>query len=262
MKNVLTVSALALCLLAASSQAAPVIENDLIANSGSGNANPIVNTSFTTDASVNYLVVLVTGEYSGGTDVTSVTYDGVDLDELGMATSGSGSQQKVWIYGMAMPNTGDHSLVITPSGFGVPNGGFDYAAYGVSGVDTGVAAVFNGTGADSGDTTDLTVNLPAQALNISGNAVNDDADITGSLSSVPSGSGATFVVDGEGIATGNQASRAGFGHFSSDLAGDYTITYNHASKRNALAALTLVPEPATMSLLGLGGLVALRRRRR
>jgi hypothetical protein len=38
-------------------------------------------------------------------------------------------------------------------------------------------------------------------------------------------------------------------------------TYDNSNSL-ALTSIDIVPEPATMSLLGLGGLVALRRRRR
>ena len=38
--------------------------------------------------------------------------------------------------------------------------------------------------------------------------------------------------------------------------------FNHGKSDNAMAVITVIPEPATMGLLALGGLALLRRRRK
>lgn len=269
---------LACCLvtvsLTFSASAQIIVENSAFANSGSGSANPTVNTTFSVGASSKYLVVAIAGEFDATTAVTSVTLDATNtnqnLAELGVASSGSsGSQQKVFMFGIANPTTGSNlDLDIVPANFGVANGGYDYAVWSLENVDTSITPNFIAAGNGSATTISQTLSLTSGQFIVAGSTFNNDANITGSLTSLPGGSSASFASIGTGIATGNQAARLGAGSFTADVDGDYGLQFAGGGSRTALASVSfaVVPEPTSLALLMMGGcavgLIAFPRRRR
>jgi len=80
-----------------------------------------------------------------------------------------------------------------------------------------------------------------------------DADMFGVLGDLPGISGALSV----GLATGGFTNGPILTNISWD--GKYAAFYS-MDEQGALTLVNVVPEPITMTLLGLGGLVALRRR--
>ena len=270
--NPLLRSTFAVVALSGSASAAISVTNSLFANSGSGTASPNISANFSVSASANYLVVAVAGEFAGDSAISGITYNGVGLSALGTASSGSsGSQQKVFFYGLATPSAGTGlSLAINTSNFGVTNGGFDYAVWALSNVDTGTGPAFAATGSASGSASaSQTLALNAGSFVIAGYTHNQTTApaFTGSLTSLPGGSTAALASLGTGIATGNQAAPLGAGSFTADLAGNYELTYAHGTATNSRQALgTLVfapiPEPSAALTAAASLLVAGLRRRR
>ena len=88
-----------------------------------------------------------------------------------------------------------------------------------------------------------------------------DTDYTiGSTTEMAISTGAPTATDGTGWTEGNQYVKI---TAVSDASGNITGTYKrHSNRYGLLTGMQIVPEPATMSLLGIGGLLALVRRRR
>jgi len=75
----------------------------------------------------------------------------------------------------------------------------------------------------------------------------------------PTGSIASATLDTATLAAGDRPHTK---YFSGGSLSPAYKNYNHGKSDNALAVISVIPEPATMSLLGLGALALIRRRRK
>ncbi len=134
--------------------------------------------------------------------------------------------------------------------------GYNGQGFGVSAVQIAGATMPPATQAASANEADLSLSftaVPAGAVYFDVAAVNNSAD---SFSST------------DGLTRDASATQSGFSagmisSYAEGVSGDITAGYSTSvSDSVALSGVYVVPEPATMSLLALGGLVALRRRRR
>jgi len=215
------------------------------------------------NASGNYVVVVASAkDKTAGGDVNAiqgVTYGGVAMTLLNSANIDNGGYgSSVAIYGLAT-TAASGDVVMTYNAGGLSPALYDGASL--------AAASFSGVGGvgpvsdtdarrSSGDLQD-SITATEGGLLLVGMSIGDGTAAEGN---VTSGFSMLAEVDGSG------AQRAYVGMFSQDITAgdfDYIGDFNSgAADRASIAGVQLlVPEPATVGMLGLGAVVALLARR-
>jgi hypothetical protein len=240
----------ALAFAVPSADAAIVAVNDGSHLDGSINATAGGKTiSINAGASADMLIVGTSTEFGSGSSFTA-TYDG---NAMTFAT-GNGSQSNVFYLDLTGTSYTGGSANLTFA--------WDYTAGGDLGVgwvsidgnlQTGESLELHSTGSSGGSATvDLTTTVDDtfNFVNFNGNRGNDGSTPQAPLTEIYS--------DGE---FGSNAGAAGY---EADVAaGTHTYSWNHnAVRRNDAIAISVVPEPSSAALLGLGGLALILRRRK
>jgi len=242
-------AAVAASLFASSSNAAiTVLGNSSAYTSGSGSDNQPHTLSYDPGVSSTAIVVAVAMESNGSP--VSVTFDGDALTPV-LAASGS----NVGLYYLNNPTTGSASNLV-----------FDYTGVstvnfiGFQAVSLQASGLIEDTATATDTDLDLTLSvLGADSFVMAGYNFNDGSGATTIGANAPlsplfggfiNSGGAAFGY-AEAVASGNQ-------NYSFSLGG----AGSPSQRRITAASFEVIPEPGSAALIGLGGLLAMLRRRR
>jgi hypothetical protein len=124
----------------------PPIQFDYVNSKGNASSNTISWTHIVGSGSNGYLFVCVSGNQAPTTESISVaTYNGTSMTLLAtenVAGTGSNAAPKTWLYGLANPTSGSHTVTITASANGLAA---DSVSYLNVGDVVGVAATLSNT---------------------------------------------------------------------------------------------------------------------
>lgn len=197
------------------------------------------------DATGSDKLVVLAGAASGssafGTGITSVTYNGVAMN---IATRGDTTASPFRAVGIFYLDSADFSgagdiVVSLDTGIFRANG-FDIGAFALSGTALGFddAATNNGTGTNG---TSATITVGSSGSFVA--AVN------------------SYGLSPSGTLTPLGSDQLARGYEQNVAAGSYTATFSGGNV-TSVASFAVVPEPGSLALLGLGGLLIASRRRR
>ncbi|MGB0768108.1 MAG: PEP-CTERM sorting domain-containing protein [Phycisphaeraceae bacterium] len=179
--------------------------------------------------------------------VASVTYSGESLTEIGSITNGN-MYTGIWYTDAATLSNGD--LVFSPAAGDFGLRGSTYGIYALSGTTDGTALDFGGS-----TTSSVTLDAPEGAFVVGtfGTEANDTGTVNAPLTQA-------------GTASANTGGGAqGYDELvsSSDASATYSIAWVPGTSTNLVTyGAVFVPEPGSLALLGLGGLMMIKRRRR
>ena len=267
--NAALIAVAAIALTAASANAAilsDAIDGDGFALAGDTGGDTTVLSGFNTGTNGTYLVVAITTSTDGEfTTINSVTFGSTQLTELN-AITGNDSVKKgqAALYGGTVSGTQD--ITVNTSEISNAGDGAGITIIGASFYDDGGWIIVPGAASDGavddGNPTSLS------------DSITTTVDNSVVVSSVYAGVD-TRTTTGAGGLTVNRRETSGDG-VSSDgvfLSGTYAtagaqspgVSWSNKVYRAAMVSqelTTIIPEPASIALLGLGGLMIVGRRRR
>lgn len=250
-KQILAAAA-ALAFTAGTASAAIVIDSFQAALGSGGGGDKTLLTGFS--SSSDKLVVVLGGEHgfpnNTGGNFNSVTLNGVSFTEAAQEGSGIPTVAIFYLDNPGAAGTGD--LVVNQAN----HNGSIWAMYEISGSAPGIGA----TGIDTDESVGITT-TGSDSLVIAGylNAGPNGGNGAGNVDAV-----APLVEDTPYLEQGNTwvSLSSGHAYVASPGANTFSWTVDDVNDLTATAAVEiLVPEPGSLALLGLGGLVVARRRR-
>ena len=255
MKN-FVLTAMVVLALAVGAQAA-VIQSSDSAYDGGSPLGTLTIADFDTDADTDLLLVALGGMFknSGTLDtlITGPTFGTTTLTQLpgSYAQDGTGGwdQHVAWYY---LENPGDVTADISYSSDSRVNGNAGLVAYSIKGATLSGVSTAKSIMDSSGTSMSTDITATANNTIVIDFITHDDAG------GHTAHAGQTVLLDDDGDTC------LGSSHKTVD-AGTHSMGWNFDSSNDgegAHSVIAIVPEPATMSLLALGGLGALLRRRR
>ena len=220
-----------------------------------------VNSSITVGAGSDMLVVLTPGEFSGDGNWV-VTYGGVNM----VQATGNNTNNAIWYLDLSTPGISGTTISVDLSSYGIRNG---FAAGWVSldgNLLAGESIALHSTAfrQDPVPILDNTVSLTTTVETF--NVVSFNAN--GGTSINVNSPDPTVIYEDGNIGSARSAAAFDVGVAAGTSVYQYTINnpdsgsnVNANYRRIDAAAFTVIPEPSSMALAGLGALLLLRRRR-
>lgn len=255
-RNLITAAA-GLVLMVGSANSAIVAVND--GKIGGSTPGATVSGSISVGAGADMLIVMTSSEL-GGTGPMTVTYGGVNM----IKAVGNESNSAIWYLDLSVGGFANTNVVVNMSNYGTRNG---FAAGWVSidgnlGVGESIALYATGTSTPQFNTVSLTTSVETfNVINANGN------NTTGTITfGSPIQSGDVIYTDNNigsarAAAAFDEGVAAGTTNYSWSISGE-AAPPNSDYRRMDAAAFAVIPEPGSLALLGLGGLMAIHRRRR